>query len=391
MLLRRNYYWKGIKPQVYRYVKQCQKCQQCNSQVVKYNQGQFQVPKAPMDFISMDLIGEFHPPTAEGYKYALTVICMLTGFTWCIPVKSKMAKDIVEAYMKEVYYKYGGSRKILSDNGTEFKNELFTTVAKKLGVEHKIYSPPFHPQSNGRIEGFHHFLKACLAKHVCKTKEWSEIVPMACAAYNFFPNEHSRESPFFLMFGRDPRIPLMELLTPRVQYLGTDECILSLEALTEIYHLVAQNLKLAREKMNKKSKVHPLTFTVGDMVLLHNHEAKSLEPRFKGYFRIIAIHGNQVHIIPREGGPSRWAHVTDMKYVLPVDAILDQMPAATHIGRPSKLNIYPSREPDLGWSLATTLNTVHTTTTNTSSLSNTQVLQDNIVTISCTTTSVIPL
>ena len=344
-----------------------------------------------MDFISMDLIGEFHPPTAEGYKYALTVICMLTGFTWCIPVKSKMAKDIMEAYMKEVYYKYGGSRKILSDNGTEFKNELFTTVAKKLGVEHKIYSPPFHPKSNGRIEGLHHFLKACLAKHVCKTREWSEIVPMACAAYNFFPNEHSRESPFFLMFGRDPRIPLTELLTPRVRYLGTDECILSLEALTEIYHLVAQNLKLAREKMNRKSKVHPPTFTVGDMVLLRNHKAKSLEPRFKGYFRVIAIRGNQVNIIPREGGPSRWAHVTDVKYVLPVDAILDQMPSTTHIGRPSKLNIHPSCEPDLGWSLATTLNTVHTTTTNTTSLSNTQVLRDNIVTISCTTTSVIPL
>ena len=52
-------------------MKQCPKCQQCNTQVVKYNQGQFSVPKAPMDFISMDLIGEFHPPTAEGYKYAL--------------------------------------------------------------------------------------------------------------------------------------------------------------------------------------------------------------------------------------------------------------------------------------------------------------------------------
>ena len=69
MLLRRNYYWKGIKPQVYRYVKQ-----QCNSPVVKYNQGQFQVPKASMDFISMDLIGEFHPPTAEGYKYAFFIL-----------------------------------------------------------------------------------------------------------------------------------------------------------------------------------------------------------------------------------------------------------------------------------------------------------------------------
>ena len=49
--------------------------------------------------------------------------------------------------------------------------------------------------------------------------------------------------------------PLTELLTPRVRYLGTDENVLSLEALTEIYHLVAQNLKLARERMNKKSKV----------------------------------------------------------------------------------------------------------------------------------------
>ena len=98
-----------------------------------------------------------------------------------------MAKDIVEAYIKEVYYKYGGSRKILSDNGTEFKNELFTTVAKKLGVEHRKYSPPFHPQSNGRIEGFHHFLKACLAKHICKTKEWSEIVSHGLCNLQIFP------------------------------------------------------------------------------------------------------------------------------------------------------------------------------------------------------------
>ena len=126
------------------------------------------------------------------------------------------------------------------------------------------------------------------------------------------------------MFGRDPRIPLMELLTPRVRYLGTDKCILSLEALTEIYHLIAQNLKTARERMNKKSKVHPPTFTIGGIVLLHNHEAKSFEPRFKGYFRVIAIRGNQIHVIPKEGGTPRWTHVMDVKYILPVDAILDK-------------------------------------------------------------------
>ena len=27
-------------------------------------------------------------------------------------------------------------------------------VSKELGVEYKVYSPPYRPQSNGRIESF---------------------------------------------------------------------------------------------------------------------------------------------------------------------------------------------------------------------------------------------
>ena len=54
-----------------------------------------------------------------------------------------------------------------------------------------------------------------MSKHISKTMEWDEVVHLATAAYNFFPNEHSRESPFFLMFGRDPRIPLNTLLQPK--------------------------------------------------------------------------------------------------------------------------------------------------------------------------------
>ena len=37
-----------------------------------------------MQFISMDLIGEFHPPTSKNHRYALTVICMLTGYVFYI-------------------------------------------------------------------------------------------------------------------------------------------------------------------------------------------------------------------------------------------------------------------------------------------------------------------
>ena len=73
----------------------------------------------------------------------------------------------------------------------KFKNDLFDRVAKELGIEHKVYSPPYHPQSNGRIEGFHLFLKACMAKHISPGQEWDEVCPIAMAACNFLPNKHA--------------------------------------------------------------------------------------------------------------------------------------------------------------------------------------------------------
>ena len=185
MILRRSYYWKGMKSFIATYVKRCDLCRQHNATATRYVKGTFEIPKAPMDFISMDLIGEFYPPSSQGNRYALTVICMLTGWVWCVPIPDKTANAVLKAYLKEVHHVFGPSKKVLSDNGTEFKNDLFDRVAKELGVEHKVYSPPYHPQSNGRIEGFHLFLKACMAKHISPGLEWDEVCPIATAAYNF--------------------------------------------------------------------------------------------------------------------------------------------------------------------------------------------------------------
>ena len=121
-----------------------------------------------MKFISMDLIGEFHPPSSKGNRYALTAVCMLTGYTFCIPLKNKTAEEIVTAWRNHITFLFGICRKLLTHNGTEFKNDLFSRVAEQLGVEREIYSPPYRPQSNGRIEGFHKFLKICLAKHISR-------------------------------------------------------------------------------------------------------------------------------------------------------------------------------------------------------------------------------
>ena len=94
--------------------------------------------------------------------------------------------------------------------------------------------------------------------------EWDDVVPLACAAYNFLPNEHSKESPFFLMFGRDAILPLNKLLQPQVQYLGNDENILSMQALKNIYELVAQNLKLAHAKITDNVNPIPTKLKEGD-------------------------------------------------------------------------------------------------------------------------------
>ena len=59
------------------------------------------------------------------------------------------------------------------------------------------------PQSNGVLEGFHKFLKASFSKHISRHKEWDDVAAMAAASYNYLPNQHSKEAPFFVMFGRD--------------------------------------------------------------------------------------------------------------------------------------------------------------------------------------------
>ena len=166
MLLKRLYYWKGLKPSVTKLIQRCYYCRKRNKQVVKYATLHFDVATFPMQFISMDLIGEFHPPTSKGKRYALTVIFMLTGYVFCIPLKTKPAKEVLQVFIVNVYSKFGGSIKILSDNRTEFKNKIFEQVAKELGVVYKLYTPLYHPASNGRIEGFHAFLKACISKHI---------------------------------------------------------------------------------------------------------------------------------------------------------------------------------------------------------------------------------
>ena len=108
-----------------------------NIKVQQIQKEHFKVPPQPMEFIAMDLIGEFHPPSSKGNRYALTAVCMLTGFTFCILIKSNKAEDVMKAYTDNICCVFGPLKKVLTDNGTEFKNKLWTDVFKRMRTEHR--------------------------------------------------------------------------------------------------------------------------------------------------------------------------------------------------------------------------------------------------------------
>ena len=94
--LKRVFYWKGMKEDIRKHCKTCATCMLHMLENVKFEKKIFKPSLQPMDFICMDLIGEFHPPTSHGHHYALTAVCMLTGFTWCIPLKQRQLKRLLK-------------------------------------------------------------------------------------------------------------------------------------------------------------------------------------------------------------------------------------------------------------------------------------------------------
>ena len=187
--LKNRCHMKGIKKSVHQHCTSCQVCAKHNIKMQQLKNEHFSSPPQPMELIAMNLIGEFHQASSKGNRYALTAICMLTGFTFCIPLKSKCAEDIIQAYIDHICCPFGPSRKILMDNSTEFKNKLWTEVFDKLKTEEK-FTPICSPQCNGRIEGFHKFLKATIAKQLENCVEWDDLVTKATAAYNFSSQNH---------------------------------------------------------------------------------------------------------------------------------------------------------------------------------------------------------
>ena len=213
-----------------KYIAQCALCCKENAKVQAYLLQMTEIPVHPFNKIAIDLVTECDT-SSSGNKHILTIIDHLTGWPEAFPIPDKSADTIVSTFINQYLPVHMWSQYLLSDNGTEFKNQLMDKVLQQLGIEH-IFSAPYHPQSNGKLEVFHKYLKPTLKK-LCEKDptNWDKYIKQVLASYRVMSNLAMAETPFFLIYGRDPNLPLHQLLEPMQRFLGDPESgLLNLEA-----------------------------------------------------------------------------------------------------------------------------------------------------------------
>ena len=140
----------------------CTLCHREKAKIQKYPLQMMEIPNRPFDKIAIDLVTECETSTSRN-KHILMIIDHLTGGPETFPIPVKSADTIVSTFINEYLPVCMCPRYILSDNGTEFKNNLMDQVLKQLGID-RIFSSSYHPQSNSKLEVFHKYLKATLKK-----------------------------------------------------------------------------------------------------------------------------------------------------------------------------------------------------------------------------------
>ena len=344
-LIKRQYYWKGMAKDVKDYIQRCPACRQEKARVQSYPLHMMEIPDRPFDKIAMDLVMDFME-SSKGNKHILTIIDLLTSWPEAIPIPNKSADTITKAFIRHYLPRHMCPRFILSDNGTEFKNQIFDKVTKDLGIE-RIFSAPYHPQSNGKLETFHKFLKPTLKKMCTDDQDnWDDYMEQVLGTYRGVPNLTTGESPFFSVYGRDGNQPVHQLLQPLTRFLGDlDSGLLCLDQHRLLLSIAKKYLDdhrfLTAEKTTDRAEPG---FKVGDRVYFKNKTPGKWDLKWRAGYRIVRIEheGCYLHIENQATGKIRSCNVKDV-VLEPVRELWNINP---EFGRASKFINHPDNLPD---------------------------------------------
>ena len=163
-----------------------------------------------------------------------------------MPMRSKLADDVIHAYIETILPQIGPSRFILTDNGTEFKNDTMNSVLIRLNTEHK-FTMVYFPRGNSRLENSHVLLKRSISKYIdLLDVEWDRCLNLAIYAFNISPSSDNCSSPYFIVYGKEPIDAELKELEELHRYTGTNCGLKCLQQLNKIWKTHADELKQIR-------------------------------------------------------------------------------------------------------------------------------------------------
>ena len=125
---------------------------------------------------------------------------------------------------------------------TGTRNKQLADTFKSLGVK-PIYLSPYYPHGNGKLKNPHNFLKQSIAKFLHNTNlEWDDVIPIATYVYNISLTADGLESPFYLVFGRDPLEGRLTHIQGYCRYVGEQQDRQMVQELQKLWKVHAETL-----------------------------------------------------------------------------------------------------------------------------------------------------
>ena len=284
---RQYFYWQTMARDVKSFVGNCDVCTRTKTGGnPKAPLKAFPIPEEPWDTISMDLVGPL-PVTLRGNKYLLVMIDHLSRYTAIEALPSKSAHDVALGF--EIACKYlRFPRHVLSDNGKEFRNEVFMQMQRlhNFDVHHTAV---YHPASNGLIERKNRDVITTLRAVMDGLhEEWDACIAAVQLCLNSAYHRSIGDTPHWVMFGSDLCREQLLLKEIPVTYDPDTKYALA----RHIYDTVREQLKKSQEEYrlyrSKKVSKGKEPLAVGARVFIKNVRRKSkLAPLWIGPMRII--------------------------------------------------------------------------------------------------------
>ncbi|KAG0442753.1 Pro-Pol polyprotein [Dictyocoela muelleri] len=140
----------------------------------------------------------------QGFKYIFTFIDSFTKFGWAYISKTKDADSFSKILLKH-FYTEGLWGIFHSDNGTEFVNTKVNEILTRFNVS-SVHGMPYHPQSQGQVEGFNRTIKERLRKSMpIGSFNWIDYLDNVVFYYNNTKHTATQCTPFILFKGFDMR------------------------------------------------------------------------------------------------------------------------------------------------------------------------------------------